>query len=121
MKLMSDGNGRYRLKGRIWIEIGDKTLLGEGKAILLKKTSELGSLRKAAMELKMSYRQAWYHINMLNKATGTPLILLRRGGKDGGTAHITEFGEEIIGVFEKLQFEFREFLDDQTRILNSGK
>lgn len=116
---MSDKNDRYQLKGRIWIETGNKTLLGEGKAILLKKTAELGSLRKAALELKMSYRQAWYHIEKLNKVTGTPLIMLQRGGKNGGRARITEFGEKVLEIFEKSQFEFEAFLKSQSAILNA--
>jgi len=116
---MLNKNNQYKLKGRIWIEIGNKTFIGEGKAHLLKKTAELGSLRKASGELKMSYRQAWYSLDQMNKAVETPVILLQRGGKNGGIAQITEFGEEILNIFKKSQHEFEKFLKNQTIILNT--
>jgi molybdate transport system regulatory protein len=112
-------NTQYNLKGRIWIEISNKTVIGEGKASLIKKTAELGSLRKAAGALELSYRQAWYSINQMNKSAGKPLILLQRGGKNGGIAQITEFGKEILNIFEKSHHEFGNFLKDQTIILNT--
>ncbi len=112
-------NNQYKLNGRIWIEIGNKTFIGEGKAQLLKKTAELGSLRKASIELGMSYRKAWYNLNKLNMSTGKPLIKLKRGGKDGGIALITEYGEKILDLFEKTQNEFETFLTNQAIIINA--
>ena len=116
---MSDMKNDYRLKGRIWIETGGQTFIGEGKAILLKKTAELGSLRKASAELEMSYRHAWYSLNKMNKAVGKPVILLHRGGKSGGIAEITEFGAEILKIFERSQRDFEKFLNNQSVKLNS--
>lgn len=116
---MLNKNNQYQLKGRVWIEIDNKTFIGEGKAALLRKTAELGSLRKASGALEMSYRQAWYSINQMNKSAGKPVILLHRGGKNGGIAQITEFGKEILSIFEKSQHEFGNFLKNQTIILNT--
>jgi molybdate transport system regulatory protein len=115
---MVEENSQFQLKGRIWIEIGGETFIGEGKARLLKRTAELGSLRKASLELGISYRQAWYSMNRLNKAGAKPVILLHRGGKDGGKALITEFGEKILFLFEKSQYEFDVFLKNQAFFLN---
>jgi molybdate transport system regulatory protein len=112
-------NTEYNLRGRIWIEISNKTVIGEGKAILIKKTAELGSLRKAAEALEFSYRQAWYSINQMNKSAGKPLILLQHGGKNGGIAQITDLGKEILNIFETSQIEFENFLKTQTIIMNS--
>lgn len=111
---------KYQLKGRLWIEVGNKKFIGEGRANLLKKTVELGSLRKASAAMGISYRQAWYSLNQMNKATEKPLIFLHRGGKNGGIAHITEFGEEILNIFEKSQLEFLKFLKKQTASLNTN-
>ena len=114
---MSGKNNKYQLRGRFWIIIGHKTIIGEGRANLLKKTAELGSLRKASLELGMSYRQAWYSLNQMNKASEKPVITLHRGGKNGGIALITEFGIEILNIFEKSQHEFEKFLENQTAML----
>ena len=111
---------KYHLKGRIWIEMDNKTFIGEGKADLLRKTAELGSLRKASCALEMSYRQAWYSINQMNKSFDKPVILLHRGGKKGGIAQITEFGKGILDTFDKSRKEFEQFLKIQTIILNEN-
>jgi len=111
---MSSQEG-YKIKGRIWIEINDETFIGEGKARLLKKTAELGSLRKAAAEMNMSYRKAWYSINHMNKAAGKPVIILKHGGKQGGIAQITPFGEKVLAEFDRLNQYFHDFLDRRTK------
>lgn len=114
------GTNKYMLHGRIWIEIGNNTVIGEGKAALLRKTAELGSLRKASALLKMSYRQAWYSLNQMNKSSGEPLIKLHRGGRNGGTAQITESGKELLSLFERSQREFERFLNEQTLVLDTS-
>jgi molybdate transport system regulatory protein len=101
---------QYKLNGRIWIESGNKAFLGIGKAELLMKTAQLGSLRKASKEMGISYRQAWYSLNQLNNLAGNPLILFQRGGKSGGTATLTDSGKEMLELFEKSQSEFNIFL-----------
>jgi molybdate transport system regulatory protein len=109
----------YSVKGRIWVEVHHEALMGAGKVQLLKKTAELGSLRKAASEMNISYRKAWYSLNQMNKTADTPLIILKRGGKHGGTAEITELGELLLGKFEKMEEEFIAFLVAQTKFINS--
>ncbi|MEN8125799.1 MAG: LysR family transcriptional regulator [Bacteroidota bacterium] len=101
----------YKIKGRIWIEINNETFIGGGKARLLRKIAELGSLRKAAAEMNLSYRQAWYSLNQMNKAGKEPLIILKRGGKHGGIAQITTFGKLILTQFKKIENDFDKFLD----------
>jgi len=85
---------------------------------LLLKIKELGSLRKAAQEMKMSYRQAWSNINQMNKSTENALVILKRGGKDGGIAVITEYGEKVINIFNNLQLAFNKFIENQTNKLS---
>ena len=117
-KEQRDNLNNYRLRGRIWLEAGDSAVLGAGKAELLRRTAGYGSLRKAALSLGISYRQAWYSINKLNNVTDRPLIVLQHGGKNGGVARLTEFGSQVIEMFEKSQREFETFLDEQTGHIN---
>jgi molybdate transport system regulatory protein len=111
-------NINYQIKGKIWIEINDKTLIGEGKVILLMKTAELGSLRKAAEATGISYRQAWYSINRMNNVAEFPLIHLKHGGEKGGIATLTEYGEKVISAYKKAEEEFHKFLNNQSEKLN---
>ncbi len=116
---MLEENKVYSVKGKIWIEINEETLIGEGKVKLLMKTAELGSLRKAAAETEISYRKAWYSINQMNNAAKTPLIILKHGGKEGGIAQLTPFGEKIISQYQKVEEEFIKFMIEQSKSLNT--
>lgn len=116
--MVSSDSINYEVKGKIWIEINDKTIIGEGKVILLIKTAELGSLRKAAEAAGISYRQAWYSINRMNSVAESPLIQLKHGGEKGGIASLTEYGEKVISAYKKAEEEFYKFLKSQTENLN---
>lgn len=116
---MAENNKGYSVKGKIWIEINEETLIGEGKVKLLMKTAELGSLRKAAAETGISYRKAWYSINQMNNAAKTPLIILKHGGKEGGIAQLTPYGEKIISQYQNVEDEFLKFINDQSDNINT--
>ncbi|MGO4293970.1 winged helix-turn-helix domain-containing protein [Chitinophaga sp. RAB17] len=96
--------------GRIWIETEQGPFLGYGRIELLEKISELGSLRKAATAMKISYRQAWDFVDQMNKRTSQPLVIFERGGKNGGGALLTKEGEQAIRLFHELNQAFQEFL-----------
>jgi len=70
-----------KIKGRIWLDSDNSSFIGQCKIELLLKIKELGSLRKATIDMKMSYRQAWENINQINKCTKQPLVILKREGK----------------------------------------
>ncbi len=102
-----------KIGGVIWIELEDGTRVGHGKIDLLARAGELGSLRQAAIEMGISYRQAWYKINQMNCAASQPLLNLKRGGKDGGKAELTDFGKQVIHLFHEKQDLFNRFLSEQ--------
>ena len=79
----------------------------------------LGSIRQAAIEMKMSYRQAWQMVESINQKAGTPLVVSQRGGKGGGKAILTEKGERIIQSFNALKETFQQFLLEQSQVFYS--
>ena len=107
--------------GRIWIETTHGPFLGYGRIELLQKISELGSLRKAASAMKISYRQAWDFVDQMNKRTGKPLVTFERGGKNGGGALLTPEGEKAILLFKELDATFQQFLATAVAGLNKRK
>lgn len=111
-------NTKFTVDGRIWINFDEYAFSGQGKIEIIENIKKLGSLRKAALEMKMSYSQAWHSINKMNKLSDKPLVILKRGGKDGGTAVVTEFAENAIVAYKNLQIEFEKFLTEQTKKLN---
>ena len=67
----------------LWLETTEGLLFGMGRAELLDKIEELGSLRKAAEEMCMSYRAAWGKIKKTEEILGFKLIEKERGNKTG--------------------------------------
>ncbi len=100
----------FKLNGRIWIETANCKVLGLGRVELLERIHASGSIRQAALQMKMSYKQAWDMINHMNENFGSLLVISQRGGKGGGKAIITEDGLKAIAQFHALHKKFREFL-----------
>jgi len=108
-------DSKFKVGGRLWIETADGKLLGPGRVELLERIKESGSIRQAALQMKMSYKQAWDIINYLNEHFNQPVVVSHRGGKGGGNAVVTAYGEEVIGNFKALYVKFREFLSQNSQ------
>lgn len=77
--------------------------LSHGKAELMELIRETGSIRQAAARMEMSYRRAWLLVDELNHLFRVPVIETKKGGKSGGGAALTEFGEELLGRFRAME------------------
>jgi molybdate transport system regulatory protein len=100
----------FKLNGRVWMEINDEKVLGHGRVELLERIQSSGSIRQAALQMKMSYKQAWDLINHMNTHFSSPVVVSHRGGKGGGNAIVTENGLKLITQFHQLHQKFQEFL-----------
>ncbi len=105
---------KLMVSGRIWIEIDGLNFLGSGRIELLEKVEELGSLRKAAASMGLSYRKAYYAIRTMNDIAGDPIVELRQGGKGGGCAKLTETGRQYVVRYRQLSQAFVIFLTKQS-------
>ena len=95
---MSDPTLTLRL--RLWLEAEDGMVLGLGRAMLLAKVAELGSLNKAAKALGMSYRAAWGRMKETERRLGQPL--LEKAGPRSGF-ELTELGRSMAAEFTAFQ------------------
>ena len=71
------------MRMHLWLETEDGLYFGLGRAILLAKIQEHGSLRRAAEELGMSYRAAWGKIKKTEEILGIKLIAQSGSKKEG--------------------------------------
>jgi molybdate transport system regulatory protein len=76
--------------------------VGPGKIALLEAIRSTGSLSQAARELGMSYRRAWLLMSSLNETFKTPVVKASTGGRGGGGATLTKFGEQLIESYRAL-------------------
>ncbi|MGQ9588010.1 MAG: winged helix-turn-helix domain-containing protein [Thermoplasmata archaeon] len=86
----------YDLKLKIWLERDGKFVVSDGRAKLLRKVKDTGSLAKAAKEMGMSYRHAWGVVHRISQSAGGKVVESVRGGKEGGITRLTSLGEEIL-------------------------
>jgi molybdate transport system regulatory protein len=87
----------------IRLDFDNGTALGPGKVRLLELIAETGSIRKAAVQMKMSYRRAWMLLKALDEGFGHALVATVRGGAKGGGARLTELGEQVVMRYRRLE------------------
>ena len=90
---------------RFRIDFADHANVGPGKIALLEAIRSSGSLSQAARDLRMSYRRAWLLMSSLNEAFNKPVTRTSAGGRGGGGAELTPFGEQLIESYRALDRE----------------
>jgi molybdate transport system regulatory protein len=89
---------------KIFLEEQDTYALGPGRMELLRSVEELGSLRKAAQKLGMSYRWAWGRLNDAEKALN--VSLLAQDPNAGGKAKtLTPEARELLAWYNAIEEE----------------
>ncbi|MDB5555795.1 MAG: modE [Rhizobium sp.] len=77
--------------------------LSHGKAELMELIRETGSIRQAAARMDMSYRRGWLLVDELNRMFNQSVVETKHGGKSGGGAALTAFGEELLKRFRAME------------------
>ncbi|KRP73335.1 TOBE domain-containing protein [Pseudomonas paralactis] len=70
---------------------------------LLGHIAEQGSITRAAKSAGLSYKAAWDAIDELNNLAQKPLVERSVGGKGGGGARLTQEGERVLRLYQRLQ------------------
>ena len=93
-----------RYKGLTLRVLGRKApAMGPGKAELVERIAETGSISAAARAMGMSYRRAWQLVEALNRDYRERVIDTATGGKRGGGAQVTPFGREVVAQFRAME------------------
>jgi molybdate transport repressor ModE-like protein len=96
-----------RPKLKVWVTFGDRLKFGDGRAQLLQLIDEFGSLRKAATELGMSYRNAWGYLRELEEAAGFTFLERVPGGGPRSGMRLTDDAKRFL----KRYRQFRDALE----------
>lgn len=78
-------------------------MFGPGKAELLERIRETGSISAAGRDMAMSYKRAWMLVEEMNTAFRAPLVDSTRGGTGGGGARLTAAGEEVLRRYRAVE------------------
>jgi len=104
-------NEKATLRLRVWIEQENEIYIGIGSTLLLQHIEKLGSLRKAAEELGMSYRRAWGKLKNAEKRIGRPLVEKTKG--QGQRFNLSPFGKELMEKFLSFYLDVERYATDK--------
>jgi molybdate transport system regulatory protein len=77
--------------------------MGPGKAELVERIAQTGSISAAAREMGMSYRRAWQLVEALNTTYREPVVVTAIGGQRGGGASVTPYGRRLAALFRSME------------------
>ena len=93
-----------RVRTKIWInDDHDKVIFGSGRLHMLETIERLGSMNRAAKELKMSYRALWGRIKSTEERLGTKMLVSKPGGGKGRGSVLTPTGRKFLERYTRLQ------------------
>jgi len=98
---------RLAAKLKVWVELGDEPVFGDGKCRWLELIDRTGSLRATAAALGMSYRGLWGRLRGMEDRLGVALVERRVGGPDGGGVRLTPAARTLVAAYRR----FRDGLD----------
>ena len=95
------------IRSKVWLEKDGKLLMGWGRASLLEKIDELGSISAAARAMKLAYRNAWLWVEAMNRLAPKPLVEKSTGGANGGYTRLTEEGRKAVEEYQKINLKLQ--------------
>jgi molybdate transport system regulatory protein len=90
-----------RPKIKVWVVFGDQIKFGDGRARLLESIERRGSLRKAAQEFEMSYRNAWGYLRELEEAAGFKFVERAPGRGKRFVQRYRKFSDGVEGAVKR--------------------
>jgi molybdate transport system regulatory protein len=93
-----------RYRGLTLRVLGARTpAMGPGKAELIERIAETGSISAAGRAMGMSYRRAWQLVEALNKDFRERVVTTAAGGARGGGARVTPFGLRLVTDYRSME------------------
>jgi len=86
---------------RIDLDSGER--IGPGKIALLENIGRHGSISAAGRAMDMSYKRAWDLVDEINRICRQPVVERQTGGKNGGGAALTPFGEALVERYRRIE------------------
>jgi molybdate transport system regulatory protein len=85
------------------IDLDSEDRIGPGKIELLEQIREHGSISAAGRAMDMSYKRAWDLVDEINRICGQVAVEPQAGGKNGGGAMLSPFGEALVARYRKIE------------------
>lgn len=100
---MAKASALPSLSLRIDLTSGDR--IGPGKIALLENIGRHGSISAAGRAMEMSYKRAWDLVDEINRICRQAAVERQTGGKNGGGAMLTPFGEALVARYRRIEHD----------------
>ena len=101
---------KYYLEGAFAILKDDEVFFGPLQHKIVNQIVKDGSINAAAKNLGISYQHAWSIIDKMNRLSPVPIVIRKKGGKDGGGCRISDYGLRIYESFAVYSFKMNEYV-----------
>lgn len=92
------------IRTKVWIDDGKgNVIFGSGREHMLEAIDRLGSMNKAARELRMSYRALWGRIKSTEERLGAEVLVRKAGGGKGSGSALTPAGKDFLKKYQRLK------------------
>lgn len=88
---------------------GKQHFFGQGTATLLRLVDRLGNVRDACEKMGISYSKGWHIIKLAEDELDYRIIERKPGGRNGGTASVSERGRRLLALYEEYVGQIEEF------------
>ena len=85
------------------IDLDGEDRIGPGKIERLEQVRAQGASSGACRAMDMAYKRAWGIVDEINRICGHPSVEPQAGGKNGGGAMLTPFGEKLVARYRKIE------------------
>ena len=85
------------------IDLNAEGRIGPGKIQLLENIRSCGSISAAGRAMNMSYKRAWDLVAEINRICRRAAVERQTGGKNGGGAMLTPFGQSLVARYRKIE------------------
>ena len=110
-----------KVRTKIWIDDDhDRVIFGSGRVHMLETINRLGSMNKAAKELKMSYRALWGRIKSTEERIGAKILESKPGGGKEHGSVLTPTGKQLLDKYTRLQQKIMAVADREFEKIFSG-
>lgn len=108
------------LSGRLELDAGKISFLGETRIQLLEAIAIYGSISQAAKAVPLSYKAAWDAVDAMNNLSPFQLVERTTGGKSGGGTTLTEYGRKIIQLYRTLEQQYQQTINQLNQVLDGS-
>lgn len=88
---------------KVWLNWDGIFLMGPNYLRFLAAVDKAGTIREGGLAVGWSYRTCLNRLRRMERVLGRPVLVTRRGGREGGSARLTSEARRFVQIFSRWQ------------------